>query len=150
MASPSVRVNTTEKRSPKSRFRQVLIASIAVALVGLPVSLISERFLPAPLVVFLDSQFEQDITAAETVSALVGLLVAIVAIWNCIQLYRLRSSARPVAIALTIACLPAWMLFGPIIESPLARIFSDTSVLLWGAAMAMMYCKPYSELFVTK
>ena len=136
-----------KSRSPESRFRLVLLASLAIELIGVPVSLISERFLPAPLVAYLDFETEQPMTVTEIVLAVAALVIFIVSIWNFVQLYRFRHSARPIAIVLTVFWVLVMIFLGPNVESGLSGTFWEASALLWGAAMAMMYCTPYDELF---
>ena len=124
-----------------------MLGSLAIGLVSIPVSLVSERFLPAPLVAYLDFQAGQEITTTEAVLAVVGIVIAAITIWNFIQLYRFRYSARPIAIALTIFWMLIMLFLGPVVESPVSGIFTEASALIWGAVMAMMYCKPYDGLF---
>ena len=112
--------------------------------------MIAERFLPAPLVAYLDSQLGQDLSGFEIVTIPLLLLFLVAAIWNFVQLYKFRPSSRPIAIALTGLGLAVYFLVGPIIEPPISRIFSDVSLILWGMLITMMYCEPYEKLFDQK
>ena len=131
-------------------FRRVLVASASIGLVAVPVSMIAERFLPARLVAYLDSQIAKEVSSFEALTLALLLLFIGLAVWNFVQLYKFRPSSRPIAIALTIIGLLVYFFIGPIIEPPISRIFSDVSTILWGAVIAMMYCKPYQQLFGKK
>ena len=131
-------------------FRRVLVASASIGLVAVPVSMIAERFLPARLVAYLDSQIAKEVSSFEALTLALLLLFIGLVIWNFVQLYKFRPSSRPIAIALTVIGLLVYFLIGPIIEPPISRIFSDVSTILWGAVIAMMYCKPYQQLFWKK
>ena len=109
--------------------------------------MIAERFLPAPLVAYLDSPIANEVSNFELLTLALLLLFIALAVWNFVQLYKFRPSSRPIAIGLTIIGLLVYFLIGPIIEPPISRIFSDVSMILWGAIIAMMYCKPYRQLF---
>ena len=138
----------------KSRFRWVLVSSIAIGLVGILVSLITERFLPDALIAYQDSQaLEQEFSMYqgmplfEIMTAIFGTLFLFVAIENLIQLYRFKNRSRRMAIGITIVAMLMTLLYGPVVESSLANLFGTTSALLWGAAMAMMFSEPYNTIF---
>jgi hypothetical protein len=131
----------------KSRFRRLLLVSIIFGVAWIPITIATQRFLPGPLVAYLDSELERDLSTIEIVFLVLVLLFIAIAIWNLISLLRFRPSSRPVALALTALGLLVGLLSGPVVESPISRIFADASSLLWGAAMAMMYCKPYADCF---
>jgi len=118
-----------------------------IGLIGIPISLITERFLPAPLVTYLDSQLEADLSITDLLAFGLFLPVAAACIWNYIQLYRFKNSARPVAIALTVLGFSLLFFIGPFIESSLSRVLSDVATMIWGATLAMMYCEPFDRLF---
>jgi len=108
-------------------FRRVLVASASIGLVAVPVSMIAERFLPARLVAYLDSQIAKEVSSFEALTLALLLLFIGLVIWNFVQLYKFRQSSRPIAIALTVIGLLVYFLIGPIIEPPISRIFSDVS-----------------------
>lgn len=77
----------------------------------------------------------------------VALPLLIVLAVNFVCLYRFRRNARPWALALTALCLVLNTLMQPTVEVGLATMITETSITLWGAILAMMYCEPYSRLF---
>ena len=135
------------KNADQSRFRSILLASVISGFACLPVSLISERFLPAPLVAYLDSQIGDYPTISQVCLGVAGFVLLGFLIWNYVQLYRFRKSSRSIAVTLTIAGVILCFFIGPFVESSITRVLSDVAMMLWGAVLAMMYMKPYSTLF---
>lgn len=67
---------------PKTRFRRILLSSVAVGIAYIPASIIGDQRLPDELVAFNNARFEQDLTATEMVAVVIGLPLSIAAIIN--------------------------------------------------------------------
>ncbi len=122
---------------------------MVVGIAYLPASIIRDQMLPDQMVAVNNARIEQDLTATEMVAVGIGLPPLIAAIINLVGLYRFRSNARPWAVGISIAMLPLCILFGPWIDSGVGELLSSTSMVLWGVVLAMMYCRPYAELFAS-
>jgi hypothetical protein len=135
----------------RSRFRRLLLLSIALTFIYVPVSIGTEPYLPEPLFEYADSQTSEEWTRSDAVIMPFILLLFAVTIWNYVELYRFKASARPIAVGVTVAWLLVLLGFGwvngPDVDSTLAQVISEADSLLWGALLAMMYLKPFSSLF---
>ena len=129
------------------RFRWLLALWIIVGLVGLPVTLVADSFLPPELLAYENGRAQQGLTTRDVVAFVIVVLVVPFLIWNLVQLFRLKASARLWAVILTIAGLPIFLLFGPAVESSVSEIWTEVTNIMWGILLAMMYCNPYAKQF---
>ena len=132
---------------PKNAFRATLAASfVCGAAYGL-VSLGGEQYLPVVLRDYLEQKYAAELTTSQVVDVAIGFLYIVAAVVNLVFLFRFRAAARPWALFLTLASLPLYILFGPWIETGVGLYLSEMTAVLWGAVLALMYCRPVSDLF---
>ena len=79
----------------------------------------------------------------ETILALMGVFFIIVVV----GLWKLKNWARHSYLIITIALLPFYFLFGPVIMNPLEAILNDISFMIEGALIYMMYMTQLSNEF---
>ena len=136
-----------DNESAAKRFRLFLVLSVLIGLGGLPISFIDDAILPAELLNYRNSVTTSELSSAEIAFAVLLIPVVPLLIWNLVQLYRLKASARAWAVGLTLLGIPALFLMGPVAESALSEIWSELSNLSWGIVLAMMYCDPFARQF---
>jgi hypothetical protein len=128
-----------------------LLLSIALTFIYVPVSIGTEPYLPEPLFEYADSQTSEEWTRSDALIIPLSLSLLAVMIWNYVELYRFKASARPTAVGVTVAQLLVLLVSGwvngPDVDSTLAQVISEADSLLWGALLAMMFLKPFSSLF---
>lgn len=132
---------------PRIAFRAMLAGSLGCSIAYVVVSLYAERYLPTELRDYLEQQYAAELTMAELAGVAAGAIYTVGALANLVYLYRFRAAARPWALFLTLAVLPLYVLFGPWIESGFGFYLMELAAVLWGAALALMYSPPVSDLF---
>jgi len=132
---------------PKNAFRAILAASVGCSIAYGAVSLFAERHLPTELRDFLEQKYAAEMTTSEVAGVTLGIIYIIAALVNLVFLFRFRAAARPWALFFTLAALPFYILFGPWVETGIGLYLLELAAVLWGAALALMYCVPVSNLF---
>lgn len=132
---------------PRNAFRATLAASLACGVAYGVVSLYAEQYLPMALRDYLESHYAADLNSSELAGFAIGVPYVVAALVNLVFLFRFRPAARPWALFLTVAGLPLYILFGPWIETGVGVYLAEMAAVLWGAALALMYCPPVSDLF---
>jgi len=77
----------------------------------------------------------------------IGVPLIVVGVVNVIALYRFQAWAPRGAFYITIVALAMYPLTDVLVISPWALLLTETSFLLWGAALAMAFFPPISERF---
>lgn len=122
-------------------FRILVVASIAAAVLGASV----DAFIPSLLPAVLGDAYEAHMAAEEpTMSrALVfgGLAIVLLigVVVGTIGLLLFKPWGRSLSLWLSVLATLSYPLFGPVVYSGWAAMLADTSMMLWGAALAMAY-----------
>lgn len=122
-------------------FRFLVVASIAMAVLGTVV----DSVFPGQLPTVLDDAYEAYAAAEEpTLSralAMGGLaLVLLVGVAvGTIGLLLFKSWGRQLSLWLSVLTIFSYPVLGPVVYSGWAAMLTETSMMLWGAALAMAY-----------
>jgi hypothetical protein len=133
-----------------SRYRVLLLASVAVSILGGVLSVTLRSSLPSELQTYLVKVEEAPMTTLGGVGSLLGLallLVGTVAV--TLGLCRFRPWSRPAALLLTVFVLPLELLSGPTVDPPAAQALYELGSIMWGAVLAAAYWSPLAERFKT-
>jgi len=129
------------------RYRLILVASVAAALMSAGLSLITS-WLPPELRAYVEAANDAPLTPTEVVAGSLGVLSGVAALVACFGLWRFRLWGRPLAVIATALGLAAGLGFGPAVQSVWAQFVYDTGGLLWGALLAVSYWSALSDRFV--
>jgi hypothetical protein len=129
------------------RYRLILVASVAAALLSAGLSLITS-WLPPDLRAYMEAANDAPLAPMEVVAGSLGLLSALAALVACVGLWRFRHWGRSLAVIATVVGLAAGLGFGPTVQSVWAQFIYDASSLLWGALLAVSYWSALSDRFV--
>ena len=122
-------------------FRFLVVASIAIAILGASV----DSFVPGLLPTVLEDAYEAYAAAEEpTMSyalALGGLALVLLigAVVGTIGLVLFRPWGRPLSLWLSVLAMLSYPFLGPVVSSGWGTMLTETSMMLWGAALAMAY-----------
>lgn len=127
-------------------FRVLIVASFAAAVLGALVDVIVPNLLPKGLEDAYDAYVDRDLEwTSMLIAGAASLVVFVGAIAATVGLLLLRRWARRLALLMTVLAMPIYPLLGPTIYSGWASMLVESSMVMWGAALAMAY---YSELAV--
>jgi uncharacterized membrane protein (DUF2068 family) len=128
-------------------YRALLLASIAIGVIGGTLDLIFPALLPDA---FRAAQTEYDEALADSHAIMLGLgavLLLIVLLCTTYGLYRFRSWARSAALISTAFALATYPLIGPTSQSGLAASVDALASYLWGAILALSFVPPIAGRF---
>jgi hypothetical protein len=72
----------------------------------------------------------------------VGVVALAITIVGYVGLFLLKRWGRGLSLGITVLGLPLYLLTGPTLLSPLEAMLSDTSLMVWGACLALAYYSP--------
>jgi urea transporter len=128
-------------------YRLLILASIAIAIGGGLIDILSPSALPQVLSYAMD---EYSSTLSESYFLYIGIacmaLLLIGAI-STIGLYFFRPWAPLLAVFTTVIAYPVTVLLGPAVASGWAIAFLDLSSMLWGAVLALTYFSKLNDYF---
>ena len=132
-------------------FRFLVLASIAVAVLGSLVDSIVPGLLPTPL----EDAYETYLATEEpsmslaltlggfTIVLLLGTLV------GTVGLLLFKPWGRPLSLWTSVLAMFSYPFIGPVLCSGWAAMLTETSMMLWGAALAMAYFADIKVRFET-
>jgi hypothetical protein len=135
----------------KNQFRLLLTLSIVAWVLSTAASFLNSRLLPQPLLDYQQSQHGVRPKAGELVIMLLGIPGVIGAVISVVGLYQFRPFGRWLNVAAW-AYLLVWMCFspGPVLCNAVSASFSDCSILLAGAVLAVVFFSPAADWFQKK
>lgn len=135
--------------SPKAIYRGVLTASVLTSIVAVALHFILRDSLPPPLKAWLEEQEKKqdDLPDDEVVLLAFSGLWLLAALVSLIGLYAFWRPARWLSVVVAVLFVPTAGMMGPTIDSGWEGGVGEIAILLAGAAMAMAYCQPFSNLF---
>ena len=128
-------------------FRFLIVATIALAVLGGTVDLLAPGLLPSALDEAYEAYLATEEPTLSFVIALggVSLVLLIGAVVGTIGLLLFKRWARWLSLWLSVLSALIYPFLGPVLYSGWATMFTETSMMLWGAALAMAY---FSEIKV--
>ena len=135
-------------RSPVQLFRVLILASVALGLIGGVTDFVFPDLLPKDLNEAWESYTPEGMEwllseDADWISLVIFLVVILVflalAIVSTIGLFLFKRWGRPVALWITVLSTITYPLFGATLYSGWALMLTQAAMLMWGAALAMAY-----------
>ena len=124
-----------------TRFRMFLIASAL-----LPVATIAAAFLPVGYTQALSDAYASEpvpwLFQNESVAIGIGAAALAITIAGYVGLFLLKRWGRTLSLGITLLGLPLYLLTGPTLMSLFEAMLSDTSLMVWGACLALAYYSP--------
>lgn len=130
-----------------SDFKKLLILWWVLAIILIPVTIVSQRFLPEELQNFVYRDFDREPESFDwfIIGAAFGLFVATLA--ASIGLYRLRSWGRRLFLWVNIFSIAISPAFGPSVMSEWAALVCYVYSIVTGGILFVIYLPPTSVLF---
>lgn len=132
--------------SSVSLFRGLLIASIALALLGSTIDQQLPQLIPATVLNAM-KELPKPTDAVLLVSAALTLITFGGIIGSIIGLYQFRPWSRELAVTMTLLQLGFYPLGGVWVQSGWTAMLMDLSSTLWGAVIAISYVSSLSKRF---
>ncbi len=130
-------------------FRALLVASVAIGLIGSFIDVMFPSLIPEPITKAFEALPDTPMPAL----MLAGLLVIVTfggTIAAIVGLYHFQPWSRPLAVAMTLLTLLFYPLMGASVQSGWAALFLEISTTLWGAVVAISYVSSLSVRFEAK
>jgi hypothetical protein len=122
-------------------FRFLVVASIVIAVLGTSLDLVVPGLLPA----VLEDAYEAHVAAEEPMMSraltLIGFMLVLLigSVVGTIGLLLFKPWGRQLSLWLSVLAVLSYPFLGPIVNSGWATMLHNTSIMLWGAALAMAY-----------
>lgn len=122
-------------------FRFLVVASIVMAILGGLVDTIVPSLLPEALGDAYDAYAATDDPTLSHVLALggVALVMIIAGVASTIGLLLFKPWGRQLSLWFSVVAMLTYPFFGPVVYSGWTAMLTETSMMLWGAALAMAY-----------
>jgi len=127
-------------------FRTLILASVASGMLGGALDLLKPGLLPEPVVRALRELPQPAVEFAVSVN-LLGFLGLVISLTAAAGLFMFKPWARGFALAITIANLLFYPLYGAQTRSSWSLLLLDVSSTLWGAVVAMSYVSSLGRRF---
>ncbi|HWN93509.1 MAG TPA: hypothetical protein VNT99_00630 [Methylomirabilota bacterium] len=132
---------------PKTLLRFLIIANLALAIMIIVVDLVSASSLPEPLRAYRQAELESGITGRDLVLLKLAIPLLIVMLLSNIGLLVFWRPARPLYLV-TLVAGSAWTPFaGPYVASGWSQSLQDTSLIVMGVVLALIYWSPLKDLY---
>jgi len=133
-----------------SLFRIILIAGLVITLIGVIAGFTLSDTLPQALQDHLaqKSNADGEITNGEAISFIAALLLILILLpISTIGLWKFKSWARTLYVVLAVGFIPFYPVIGSVVRNGWEAMFIDTSLILEGVLLAMMFTGKVSEKF---
>lgn len=131
----------------KAFLRTLIVAEIALLIIGLVVSLLTESSLPEPLRAFLDAEAKAEMTAKEMMMFAATIPLLILLLVSSVGLFFFWRPARSLYLIATVAGLLLAPFFGPYVDAGWATAFDEAAILVSGVILALIYFSPLKDLY---
>jgi hypothetical protein len=130
-----------------SLFRKILLLSIFLTIVGPSLDLIFPHLVPTPLIQAQEA-IEQSAPFMNTLALIIAaILLIITGIMATVGLFAFRPWAPKVALGFTLISFATYPILGYVLSSGWALMLTDTSLMLWGAVLALVFYSPMRRYF---
>ena len=128
-------------------FRALIVASVVIGVLGACVDFLVPELLPPVLEDAYDAYATAEELSIPFILALAGFAVALVigGVAGTIGLFLFKSWSRQLSLWLSVLATLTYPFLGPGVYSGWATMLTETSMMLWGAVLAMAY---FSEVKV--
>ena len=133
----------------ESRFRALLVASMALGLLGAFIDLAVPTLIPPELAAAHDDFAGSDLGMSAAVTF--GVASVVLVVGGLVSLYGLwffRRWGPRLAVGITVLAYLIYPFLGYNLSSGLASTLTDVSTLLWGIVLAMAFLPPLKERFM--
>ncbi len=134
--------------SSTSLFRFVLIAGLIFEIIGVIANISFSYTLPSVLQDYLTEVQNEDKPIGEEIFLLLAALSVLLLLpISTIGLWNFKSWARTLYVAITVAFIPFYPVFGPVVMNGWEAMFTDTALILEGILLAMMFTGEVRQKF---
>lgn len=134
--------------SSTSLFRFVLIAGLIFEIIGVIANISLSYTLPSILQDYITQVQNEDKTIGEEIFLLLAALSVLLLLpISTIGLWNFKSWARTLYVAITVAFIPFYPVFGPVVMNGWEAMFTDTALILEGILLAMMFTGEVRQKF---
>ena len=124
-------------------FRFLILASLALGILGAVLDLVIPGSLPAGLAAAYDEHVDEEPLSLILVLGVVSIVIAVGAVAGTIGLFMFKPWSRTVAFGFSVLSLVIYPFLGPVLQSGWALMLTEAAMMSWGGALAMAY---FSEL----
>ena len=127
----------------------MVLGVIVLGVAGLAVGLGFSELIPAN-VRNADERYVTSLPRAWLVQVIIWAVVYVVSALVAVTgLFFFRRWSRPLSIFVSTMAIAGWPLLGYNVVSGWSQALFDTALILWGGALAIAYCSPLAERFVS-
>ena len=131
-----------------SLFRFVLIAGLVFEIIGVIANISLSYTLPSILQDYITQVQNEDKPIGEEIFLLLAALSVLLLLpISTIGLWNFKSWARTLYVAITVAFIPFYPVFGPVVMNGWEAMFTDTALILQGILLAMMFTGEVRQKF---
>lgn len=131
-------------------FRVVLVSSVAAAVVGIIVMVLSEATLPLELQRYLSRLYSEPFSGRAIIAAVIWVPGIVLSLIGAIGMFVFWRPGRILALIGTLLAVGALPFYEPIVTTGLATSFNEGSSILWGMVLALAYWSPLAQRFEVK
>ncbi|EHH2475251.1 hypothetical protein J7X08_004413 [Vibrio vulnificus] len=134
--------------SSTSLFRFVLISGLIFVIIGVVAGISLSDTLPTILQDYLAQVENKDMSRGKAILMLLAMLVVLLLLpISTFGLWKFKSWARTLYVVITVAFIPFYPVFGPVVMNGWEAMFSDIALILEGMLLAMMFTGEVSQKF---
>lgn len=134
--------------SSTSLFRFVLIAGLIFEIIGVIANISLSYTLPSILQDYITQVQNEDKPIGEEIFLLLAVLSVLLLLpISTIGLWNFKSWARTLYVAITVAFIPFYPVFGPVVMNGWEAMFTDTALIIEGILLAMMFTGEVRQKF---
>jgi hypothetical protein len=126
-------------------FRFLILASLALGILGAILDLVVPGSLPVELAAAYDEHVDEESLSLVLVLGVFSIVIMVGALAGTIGLFLFKPWSRAVAFGFSVLSLGIYPFMGPALQSGWALMLTEAAMMMWGGALAMAY---FSELKV--
>ena len=131
----------------KGFLRTLIVAEIALVIISVVVSLLTESSLPEPLRAFLKAEFEAEITVRAMTMIIATIPLFVLMLGSSIGLFFFWRPARILYLIVTAVGLLLTPFFGPYVDAGWGSTLEEAATIVSGVILALIYFSPLKDLY---
>ena len=131
----------------KAFLRTLIVAEIALGIISVVLSLLTESALPEPLRAFVKAESEAEMTPR--IMIMIATTVPAIILWilSSVGLFFFWRPARILYLIVNVAGLLVAPFFGPYVDAGWGTAFDEAAILVSGVILALIYFSPLKDLY---
>ena len=148
IAYRALRANGSRRTMPSKVFLRTLIAAeVALCIISVVVSLLTESALPDPLRAFLDAEAKAEMAARDMMLFAAATPLFILLVVSSVGLFFFWRPARILYLIDTVAGLVVAPFFGPYVDAGWGTALGEVATIVSGVILALIYFSPLKDLY---